>query len=176
LILQLQDQNPSLGALIADQQTTAPILNLTSPNIGKTLQCSVAVSREANYDSITGFYRIRDNLGSVRSLDGVGIIKPGEFGYAEAALTVFNRVSALGNLQVGNNQTRRFDFSITESDMIAPFAVVQGNTFFAFAGANPDQINHFRSLGKNTFGLEDMFGGGDRDFDDQVMSFVFSEA
>ena len=176
LILQMQDQQPSVGTLIADQQISAPMLNFTSPHIGTTLQGSVAVSREADYDAITGFYRIRDVLGSVRTLDGLGLIKPGEPGYAEAALSAANQVSALSNLRVGNMQTRRFDFSITEMDMIAPFAVVHGNTFFAFAGANPDGINHFRSLGKNIFGLEDMFGGGDRDYDDQVMSFTFTAA
>jgi hypothetical protein len=51
---------------------------------------------------------------------------------------------------------------------------VKGNTFFAFGAANQDGISHFRSLGNNLLGLEDVLGGGDRDFDDVVMGFNFT--
>jgi hypothetical protein len=51
---------------------------------------------------------------------------------------------------------------------------VNGNTFFAFGGANTDRISHFRSLGNNLFGFEDTLGGGDNDGDDLVIGFNFS--
>jgi hypothetical protein len=44
----------------------------------------------------------------------------------------------------------------------------QIHAYFNYLGANPDQIDHFRLLGNNTFGFEDMYGGGDRDFNDGV--------
>ena len=30
-------------------------------------------------------------------------------------------------------------------------------------------MNHFKMLGDNTFGLEDINGGGDKDFDDMIL-------
>jgi hypothetical protein len=65
--------------------------------------------------------------------------------------------------------------TISESTFLAPFAQVRGRTFFAYAGANADGISHFRTLGTNLFGLEDTFGGGDRDFDDHVIGFNFNQ-
>jgi hypothetical protein len=35
-------------------------------------------------------------------------------------------------------------------------------------------LSHFRSLGNNLFGLEDIVGGGDKDYDDMVIGFNFS--
>jgi hypothetical protein len=37
-------------------------------------------------------------------------------------------------------------------------------------GANPDKVDHFRLIGNNTFGVEDLYGGGDRDFNDLVIN------
>ena len=45
----------------------------------------------------------------------------------------------------------------------------------SFDKGNTDGISHFVTLATNTFGLEDLHGGGDNDFDDQVISFVFSK-
>ncbi|MFN7517388.1 MAG: DUF4114 domain-containing protein, partial [Dolichospermum sp.] len=38
--------------------------------------------------------------------------------------------------------------------------------YFTFLGANSDGVDHVRMLGDNTFGFEDMRGGGDKDFND----------
>ena len=48
-----------------------------------------------------------------------------------------------------------------------------GQTFFAFTDANADKISRFLSLGENQIGLEDLYGGGDFDFDDGIYSFEF---
>jgi len=44
-------------------------------------------------------------------------------------------------------------------------------TYFAFPEANPDHLQHVQMAGDNTFVLEDFYGGGDRDFDDSIVSF-----
>jgi hypothetical protein len=44
------------------------------------------------------------------------------------------------------------------------------STYTAFAGANADKIEHIRLLGNNIFGFEDTFGGGDRDYNDLVIT------
>jgi hypothetical protein len=43
-------------------------------------------------------------------------------------------------------------------------------TYFGFAAANRDLISHFRRLGDNVFGLEDLLGGGDLDYDDHIFA------
>ena len=108
---------------------------------------------------------MRDSLGA--------ILKPGDAGYTTAAK--LNMVSGLSNLRVGNLQTTvNANLAITESTYLAPIAMVNGDTYFSFADASSDKLNHFKVLGSNLFGLEDMRGLGDRDYDDLVIGFAFS--
>jgi Domain of unknown function (DUF4114) len=44
------------------------------------------------------------------------------------------------------------------------------HAYFTYLGANPDKLDHFRLIGNNTFGAEDLYGGGDRDFNDLVVN------
>jgi hypothetical protein len=63
-----------------------------------------------------------------------------------------------------------------ESGLLAPYVTVAqtGDTFVFFGSANSDGLNHFRVLGSNVIGLEDLNGGGfDQDFDDNIVSFNF---
>ncbi len=43
------------------------------------------------------------------------------------------------------------------------------HAYFNYLGANTDKVDHFRLLGDNKFGVEDMYGGGDRDYNDIVI-------
>ena len=82
-------------------------------------------------------------------------------------------VDSLSGLQVGNFQVNSRAISLTETTYLAPIAQVKGHTFVAFAQGNQDGIGHFVTLGNGTFGLEDLYGGGDRDFNDVEFGFVF---
>jgi hypothetical protein len=84
-------------------------------------------------------------------------------------------VDELTGLRIDNRQASSREIVVKESTYIAPYAISNGNTFFAFAGANSDNFAHFRVLGNNLFGYEDLPGGGDRDFDDGVIGFNFSK-
>jgi hypothetical protein len=42
-------------------------------------------------------------------------------------------------------------------------------TYFSYLGANSDGIDHVRLLGNNTFGFEDLKGGGDFDYQDFIV-------
>jgi Domain of unknown function (DUF4114) len=46
--------------------------------------------------------------------------------------------------------------------------------YFAYLGANPDEVDHIRLLGDKTFGFEDLFGGGDLDYNDVVVQVNFA--
>jgi hypothetical protein len=113
---------------------------------------------------------VLDTSGSVRAADG-SLLTPGDDGYAAAALLEANRISAFDNLSIADGESSSTEFSLQDASYIAPYAQVNGNTFFAFADANPDGLSHFRSLGSNLFGLEDQLGGGDLDYDDHIVGF-----
>lgn len=137
---------------------------------------SFTLYREATFNNTVGLYRIDDISGAVNG------IAPGQSGYAQAALS--NRVSGV-DLTVGNQQTRTVTSTLQGGALYAPFIVINAgvddflnsnpsntaggiSTFFAYQAANPDAQNHVVLLGNNTFGFEDLFGGGDRDFNDMI--------
>ena len=153
-----------------------PILDFTGLQ-GRTLEGStVSLAREANYDTTIGFYRIQRADGAVLDPVTNTLITPGSAGYKAAALSSTNRFNAFGTLAVANGATRTDPIAaFNESGLLAPYATVAqtGDTFFSFRSANSDNLNHFRVLGSGVIGLEDLNGGGDQDFDDNIVSFNF---
>ena len=171
--LDLITSDQGLNALIGQEQGTATVLDFSGFLGTETVQGSLVLAREASFDSVTGFYRTLDREGSVRDALGA-ILRPGDAGYQAAAQ--LNLVSGLSNLRIGNMQTNTNSaLAITESSFLAPMATVNGETYFAFAAASSDKLSHFKVLGTNLFGFEDQRGLGDRDFDDLVMGFSFSQ-
>ena len=152
-----------------NQQVTANLLELTS---------------EAAFNNLVGFYVIEDNQGTV--LDEFGnALNPGDNGYAQAAIT--RRA-----FELNRNTTEAQQF--TGGNLLAPFIIANGTAqeflsqnpdnqqgedplaYFSFLGANPDGVEHIRLLDNNTFGFEDLFGGGDNDFDDLLFRAEFEVA
>jgi len=170
--LNLLSSDQNLNALIGQEQGLTSVLDFSTFSGSETVTGSLVLAREASFDSITGFYRTLDLQGSVRDALGA-ILRPGDAGYSEAAR--FNLVSSLSSLRVGDRQSSKAAISITESSFLAPMAMVNGDTYFAFADASSDKLNHFKVLGTNLFGLEDMRGLGDRDYDDLVIGFSFAQ-
>ncbi|WP_371734132.1 DUF4114 domain-containing protein [Synechococcus sp. CCY 9618] len=56
-------------------------------------------------------------------------------------------------------------------DVLLPFIQVANTNQVYVAGAsrNADNFGHIQLLGSNTFGFEDLPGGGDADFDDLIL-------
>ena len=171
--VKLLNADLGLEALIGQEQGIAPVLDFSVFPASDTVTGRLQLAREASFDAVVGFYRAIDAQGAVRDAEG-GLLRPGDPGYAVAALREDNRVAELSDLQVADRQTGTVGLQLRESSFLAPFATVRGDTFFAYAEANGDGIGHFRVLGTNSFGLEDLFGGGDRDFDDLILSFSFT--
>jgi hypothetical protein len=164
-----------LNALIAQAQVQAPVLDLSALTAAQSLRGTVALGREAEFDSVVGFYRTLDVQGTIVAADGVTRLRPGDRGYGEVAVRAGNLVNQLGNLSLADDSITSRDFAgVTGGGFLAPYALVNGNTFFAYSAASSDGISHFRSLGNNLFGLEDVFGGGDSDYDDMVIGFNFT--
>lgn len=152
-----------------NQQVTANLLEITS---------------EAAFNNLVGFYVIEDNQGTV--LDEFGnALSPGDDGYAQAAVT--RRA-----FELNRNTTEAQQF--TGGNLLAPFIIANGTAqeflsqnpnnqegedplaYFSFLGANPDGVEHIRLVDENTFGFEDLFGGGDNDFNDLFFRAEFEVA
>lgn len=138
--------------------------------------------REASFTNQIGLYRVDD-----ASTGEIGSLRPGSPGYAQAA--VRNRVSGFG-LSVAN-QSVGSSVSALAAGAYVPFMIVNGTfdsflsenpdnadgdirAYFAYTGANPDGQVHAMVLGNNTFGFEDLFGGGDFDYNDLIVQVDFA--
>ena len=164
-----------LGELISSQMGEAPIFDFSSL-AGQSLIGDVLIAREASYDSTIGFYKLERSDGAVRDSLTNSLILPGEVGYAAAALRSTNLFSGFGSLATSNRTNKSADLeAFKDAGLLAPFARVAntGETYFSFAAANSDGLSHFRVLGTGVLGLEDIKGGGDRDFDDLIVGFNF---
>ena len=158
----------------SNSEADGVILDLTSLDPGQEISADIVIGRDAFFEPIVGFYRITDDLGTI-VVDGISY-RPGDPEYARMATSsqnVFDELTGL-NANSGLAEHRhavRFDAT---SGKLAPFAIVNENTFFSFAAANIDTINHFRIHGTNIVGLEDLLNGGDTDFDDTLTGFKFT--
>ncbi|MCX5966535.1 MAG: PA14 domain-containing protein [Cyanobacteria bacterium] len=174
LQLKLQNAEPGLPAFLARQQSQAPVLDFTGLG-GMSVAGSLQMSREAGYNATVGFYQVRDVSGAVTDPLTGTILHPADDGYQQAALHRSNLLAPLSDLSTENHGGFSRELSISADGFFAPYVVVDtGNgshTYFAFAEANADLLQHVQMAGDNTFVLEDLFGGGDRDFDDSIVSF-----
>ena len=173
----LIDSTLAIGDLISAETQESPIFDFTSLS-GISLAGTVTVARGANYNSIIGFYKIENATGAVRDSVTNLLIQPGDAGYQAAALQAINLFSNFGSLSAANGSNSTTNLTtFSDAGMLAPYANVTstGETFFAFGKANSDGLNHFRALGNNTYGLEDLKGGGDQHYDNLIVSFNFKQ-
>jgi hypothetical protein len=150
---------------------------------GQSLKADITTTASAAYINNIGYYTIENSLGSIRLPDG-SFLNPGDANYAAAAVK-----NALTNsLQAGKNDSQ-LNLSIADGKIYAPIVISQGSlndflaknstnaggtaeihAYFNYIGANPDKTDHFRLVSNNTFGFEDMYNGGDKDFNDLVVT------
>ena len=140
---------------------------------GKTLKVDTVSVSDAAYQNYIGFYAVEDAQGTLANG-----LKVGDAGYAEAAIK-----SAI--LRGFKTETQS-DLTVTGGKIFAPVVIANGtfedflnrnpqnqansnvHAYFNYLGANTDGVDHFRLLGDNKFGVEDIYGGGDRDYNDVV--------
>lgn len=136
--------------------------------------------RQAAYNNEFGVYAVDNADGQVSGID------PGEAGYAAA---VAQRAQVI--FRSGSGAGARSELTLTAGQRLGIYFVQDGTTrnwaannpnnvagqgpiaFFSFDAANPDNIDHFRSgalgEGAKQFNVEDLLGGGDRDFNDAIL-------
>ena len=137
--------------------------------------------RQNGEDSLSvSFFRVDDYTGTIDL--GGPVYRPGDANYLAAAqdrayLTQSGAASIGGPGYGQFSQTALVD--VDAGDIIAMMLTnnTSGQTFFSFARAN-EKINgqdvaHLWNYGLNTWGFEDTWGGGDRDYNDMVIGLDF---
>ncbi|UJL34966.1 FG-GAP repeat protein [Cylindrospermopsis raciborskii Cr2010] len=202
-VTQLPDNSFSLQSndlVFKARPTTKPLpmgANLQEKSQGESIDlrgvtgpvnAQFTVYREASFDNYVGFYKVTDEKGGIdTNNDGTADLLPGDAGYIQAAVN--QHLSGLGlNVPDGNKST--FNSTLSGGGLYVPFIIVNGrpdtvlnsdisansnpDIYFTYLGANPDRVDHVRLLGDNTFGFEDLRGGGDRDYNDLVVQVNMS--
>jgi hypothetical protein len=148
---------------------------------GQAFKADITTKGDAAYVNNIGFYAVEDALlGTIKLTDG-SLLNPGDANYAvEAAKSA---IMQTGKIDSQLNQ------DIVGGKIYAPIVIAQGsfNDFISnnptnggggnaihayvnYVAGNADKVDHFKFLGNNNFGVEDMYGGGDKDFNDLVVS------
>ncbi|PZO17113.1 MAG: hypothetical protein DCF25_11565 [Leptolyngbya foveolarum] len=169
-----------LGYRVA--QADAMSMSLLAPTVGEfidlrgskadTLTARVSVYSEAAYDNLVGFYRTNEG-GDVLDAQGRVVAAVGTEAYRRAVVDhrlnatvastgtydlVFEGRSLLGTFLISNGSFDSFDLD---------------RLYVSGIGNNADRSEHIRKIGENVFAFEDMVGGGDRDFNDMIVSIRF---
>jgi hypothetical protein len=155
------EQAPNV--LGTEQQGSKDLLDLRSFTGQKTFD--ISISGDAFYRNTVGFYQVDDLDGKINGL------QYGDSGYSTAAL---QKVVISGTK--GDNLAVQLD----GGSILAPFLIANNSITNVLAGAtapvyfgsvigNSDKVDHIRLLGDNKFAFEDLFGGGDKDFNDVIL-------
>ncbi len=175
-----------------DATDNSQVVDLTNRTIDVKF---VGVSAEAVYHNFGGLYRVEDINGTVMDTNGILYRPNGDivdqngnilsttnnpYAYLEAALRRSKETRDGTQL---DRADLKGDTTLRGGYIYAPFVVVNGkvddvlnstdpaktpNVFFNYKAANADGIEHFKLLGDNKLGVEDIFGGGDLDFNDLI--------
>jgi len=136
----------------------------------------VRVRQNGSYSLSLEFYRVDDYSGTVAGL------APGSAGYDVAAHARAYELAGGGTLLDGAGYGKYSQGELTNvdaGDLVAMKLVNNslGLDYWAFAQANPDgPIAHLWNYGANLWGWEDLYGGGDRDYNDLVVQLDFTSA
>ncbi|MBD2342344.1 DVUA0089 family protein [Calothrix sp. FACHB-156] len=191
---QLGDSNPDLMLDVRLTETALPLGSKLQGKIerelidftdfkGQSIQAVLPIVKsEAAYKNTVGFYRVENEQGTVLDTLTGQLLNPGDSGYTQAALR-----SASANGMSFNHQSEGMSYILQGGSIFAPFIIANGtmqqmldpdisndvSVYFSYHGANKDGVDHIRLLGNNTWGFEDLVGGGDKDFNDIVVQAKF---
>ncbi|MBW4564732.1 MAG: CHRD domain-containing protein [Mojavia pulchra JT2-VF2] len=156
------------------------LLNL-EPYTGKDVKVTFTVNREAAYNNFVGFYKVQDAQGTITDPVTGNQLKPTDAGYTQ--LAVQQREPGV-NLSVAKFGQATFEDTLKGGSLYAPFLIANANpatlnddfskVYLPFIQGNSDKVDHIRLLGANTFGFEDLYGGGDLDFNDMTVQAKFA--
>lgn len=160
----------------------AELLNL-QPFTGKDVKVTFTVNRDAAYNNFVSFYKVEDDQGTITDPVTGKQLKPTDAGYAQLAVKLREQEVSLTAPKSGEAM---FEDILKGGYLYAPFIIANANpsslkddfskVYFPFIQGNSDKVDHIRWLGDNTFGFEDLYGGGDQDFNDMIVQAKYSFA
>lgn len=143
-------------------------------------QAVVRIRQNGENSLSVTFYKVDDYNGSI------GGLRPGDAGYAAASAGRAYATSTGGTAVNGpgyGNYNQAMLTNVDSGDLVAMQLtnLTQGTTFWAFSQANEPasgggHVGHLWNYGLNTWGWEDTYGGGDRDYNDLVVQLDFTSA
>jgi hypothetical protein len=152
--------------------------------ISGLVKADFSVSREAAFNNEVYFYKVDNAQGGIAGLQ----TNSTSFStYLQAAINNLIKDAETGeiiNLSVNNQGINRRSAMIIGGGILAPMIVVNGTlsqltdnnpnndpqVYFPYLGVNSDKADHIRVLADNIFGFEDLPNGGDKDYNDVIIS------
>jgi hypothetical protein len=133
----------------------------------------VRVRQGGQNDLAVAFYKVDDLAGTIKG------VAPGQADYAHKVTEHLYQLSSGAWSLMGpgyGNFAQAELLNVDAGDMIAMtlFNATTGNSYYAFSQANPDGVGHIWNYGLNTYGYEDTYGGGDKDYNDLVVQLDFT--
>lgn len=149
------------------------------------IKATFSVYREAAYNNSVYFYALGDETGVIFDPVTKQALKPTDAGYLQTALR--NALPDI-NLSNANKGETTANGIFKKGGIYAPIIVVNSTkdafldsnpnnnpeAYTPFALGNSDKVDHVRLFGNNTFGFEDIKGGGDLDYNDMIVKVALS--
>jgi hypothetical protein len=143
-------------------------------------QTAIVRLRQDGQDNLSiTFYRVDDLSGTINGLH------PGDPGYQAAvqgrAYQMTSGGTSIGGPGYGNYEQTGLSH-VNAGDLVAMQLTnnTHGNVYSGFAQANEtvngQPVGHLWNYGLNTWGWEDTYGGGDRDYNDLIVQLDFTSA
>ncbi|MEO0838666.1 MAG: DUF4114 domain-containing protein, partial [Cyanobacteria bacterium J06643_5] len=191
LNIQTQEQQPMEMGTGLQNELGLEVIDLSQENGSVALE--VTVHREAAVDDLVIMYKMEADGSVLDPLTGekIAATKENQSRYLDAALA--NRVEGL-NIYTENQTQTTLSSELEGGYIYAPMMIFDPNkevvdnltspntwseevqVYFLGTELNADGQDHVRLLGNNHFGFEDLYGGGDNDFNDLIVKFDLSSA
>ena len=181
-----------LAMLALDQGSSAnvpaEVIDLTSAAFAEQqVELQFAIQREAAYNNSAYLYRVEDATGAiVDPLTGTFIDPTTDLSSEQKQRYLELATSDLlvpdTQFETGNFTTSEVSTIVEGGGYYAPLLVSNGNldtvegnlqrVVTPYLEVNLDGNDHIRSLGSGIYGFEDKVGGGDRDYNDMILSIT----
>lgn len=168
-----------------------PIL-VTPGQAGQTINANFELARGGAYNNTLALFQVDCLTGGLdQTGDGLIDVRPGDATYLQAVLeriqdpltgkilpkvpTIFTTQSKSIDLPGAElyGMALITDGSLEQFLEVNPSnsSIGSKHILLSFDAANPGGVSYVRRLGDNVWGFEDIFGGGDRDYNDMVLQF-----
>ena len=153
----------------------------------RQVELQFSLQREADFDNSAYLYRVDDASGAIEDpltgnkLDPTTALSP-EQQQRYLELATGDRLIADTQFETSNFTTSEVSTTVAGGGYYAPLLVSDGTlteidgdferVVTPYMEVNLDGADHIRSLGDGVYGFEDQIGGGDRDYNDMILSIT----